>query len=647
MKKFFYLAAALAFASCSSDEFLGDKEQHANDGAIHFGFDLKGMSKADHVGADAAALLGKQFTVEGSKTVNSTASEVFDNYLVNWKENTAGNTESNTSDWEYVGITAVAPSSISGNTQTIKYWDYSATQYDFAAYSIPASIKVTTEDEYAAGRALVSAINYNNLATAAYTIKGNTDVLKQCYISDLVTAYKAPQSPAQPMFQNEVKLTFRNLASKARIALYETVPGYSVKDVKFYTTDAGNNADLGTGSTTTPALFTTGTGSADKFYTEGTYTVKFPTIGSSNISKTDYNKAHVDFAPVTSGSTTSLTFDGLAYGGKHGNEKTGSQFLGLTSATATFAGTTPSWKIVLPNETGTVLELRVDYTLESIDGSGEEIKVYGAKALVPVHYAAWKPNYAYTYIFKISDNTNGWTSTASSDPAGLYPITFDAVVVDAEDGIQETVTTVATPSITTYQHVPATNASTLNEYKSGTVYAIVQNGADMKALTTANTKLYTIDNTHAATATEAEVMDALNMRTNTGDSPIEGRNGIVLTDATTAPTFTNTVPGEDGNNITLSSHETNRYAAVMTVSAGTYALVYTVTAASGSGEDVYTAVTIAKDADAKGYFDMNSDGTYTEVTSATTVTEAEGKIYYQKLTKNNGVYAVKVIKVVD
>ena len=70
------------------------------------------------------------------------------------------------------------------------------------------------------------------------------------------------------------------------------------------------------------------------------------------------------------------------------------------------------------------------------------------------------PNYAYTYIFKISDNTNGWTGTAS-EPSGLFPITFDAVVAEATDANAEqtTVTTVATPAITTYQqgHTSGTN----------------------------------------------------------------------------------------------------------------------------------------------------------------------------------------------
>ena len=104
----------------------------------------------------------------------------------------------------------------------------------------------------------------------------------------------------------------------------------------------------------------------------------------------------------------------------------------------------------MPNPQNTnALHLKMDFTLVSRDGSGETINMTGATAVIPAAYAMWQPNYKYTYIFKISDKTNGRTgvydptqaddATVNSDPAGLYPITFDAVVVNAEeDGTQET-----------------------------------------------------------------------------------------------------------------------------------------------------------------------------------------------------------------
>lgn len=47
---------------------------------------------------------------------------VMPGYIVNWGANTALTTETNTNDWEYVGM---------GQDQTIKYWDWSALAYRF------------------------------------------------------------------------------------------------------------------------------------------------------------------------------------------------------------------------------------------------------------------------------------------------------------------------------------------------------------------------------------------------------------------------------------------------------------------------------------------------------------------------------------
>ena len=188
-----------------------------------------------------------------------------------------------------------------------------------------------------------------------------------------------------------------------------------------------------------------------------------------------------------------------------GEKTAGKVFLGRTSNTATYAGEAEGnyYTQYLPNESGTNLNLRVDYTLESIDGSGETIVVKGATAQVPSIYTQWKAGYAYTYLFKISDKTNGHTgvydptkpddTTVNSDPAGLYPITFDAVVVnDEEDATQETITTVSTPSITTYQK--GSNVVNNNEYlaATGDIFVTVNDGNTESTPDLANGKLQTL-----------------------------------------------------------------------------------------------------------------------------------------------------------
>lgn len=106
-----------------------------------------------------------------------------------------------------------------------------------------------------------------------------------------------------------------------------------------------------------------------------------------------------------------------------------------------------------PSETtASAILIKCDYTLTDFN-SGETIKVTGATAAIPAAYSKWEPNTRYTYLFKISDKTNGTTGDPNNpdDPAGLYPITFNAVVTEMADKTQGTTTTVATPSITTYQ----------------------------------------------------------------------------------------------------------------------------------------------------------------------------------------------------
>lgn len=643
MKKLFYLATALvALASCTSDDFVGGDDllsRQDDINAIKFSSVSQGTTRAEHVGADAAELLNKHFTVSGFKGDGTGYTTVFDNYVVNWAQNTAATTESNTSDWEYVGIAFAQPSNLyvagdANNKQTIKYWDYSASQYDFVAYSTGTATAIATGTP-STGEVLVTAIDAAKLTSAAYTLQGAAEDLQKCYIADLVTAYKGDKSPVQPKFKDEVKLTFRSLGSKVRVALYETIPGYSVKDVKFY---ADNATTIATGATATSAtLFTTGTANKDNFYTKGTYTVKFPTIGDGNLSNSDYNKAHVVFTPdatdATGGKTTSKTFGDLKKTTKEYKEKTDNVWLGRTLPTASYAGTTsPYYVSVLPNEDGTVLELRIDYTLESIDGSGEEIKVHGAKAFVPDIYAAWKPNYAYTYIFKISDNTNGWTSTVESNPAGLYPITFDAVVVDSEEKTQATITTVAMPSITTYQKG---HDVTKNEYAAGDIYVQVMADGTLKSDLATKGQLYSL----SAAKTEAEVMDALNIQTASDANSITGRNGLVLTKVNSATDIT-AVPGADGNDITVTAGT----AAMFTATAGTtYAYVYDATPATAPAASYYYSAealtTKPTDWETTGvwYADPNGE-------TAAPATFAAGT-YYKKYTNLNKVYGVKVIKV--
>jgi len=606
MKKFYFIltaATGLLFASCASDDLLNmgaGEPVVETETPISFGSFKAGMTRADVTGSEAAALLGNKFVVsakKGATTAATNGSIVFDNYLVEYTENTANTTESNSTNWEYVGKGRIKHAIDHGITsQTIKYWDYSKDQYDFIAWSTGAKTAIY-DGNPGAGQVLVSAIDPNATATAAYTFTGTAADLSACYIADLVTVKKAQYG------DDPVTFKFRQLGTKVRIGIYETVPGYSVKDVKFYTKGGILDADA-----TDPSIPAAGQivdnatifSTAADIYTEGTYTVTFPTVDGATA---DNNQAHVTFAPKSGvAQTTTVDWGGLNYTIAEEGEKIGTQFLGRSSSTASYAGNaaTDYYVTYLPNETGANLNLRVDFTLESTDGSGEEIFVKNAKAQVPSIYTTWKPGFAYTYLFKISDKTNGRTgvydptqaddATINSDPAGLYPITFDAIVVNAEeDGTQETITTVMTPSITSYQK--ESTVVNADEYTAnGKDIFVTVNEGDALVTLTGKAALYTLP----AGKTEAEVVDALQMQDDdAAANTIKGRSGLVLTEVPVGTDkdnlagkhmLTNSVEfGADGNAISVAADQALRFTPAANT---TYAFVYTKNAATPANDVV-------------------------------------------------------------
>lgn len=510
MNKYFIAAAsALALASCSSDDFLGEiqgNEQNGATSAINFGGDTGKITRATTKGNAAADLLENNFVVVGFKGSKTDAANnetyAFDHYNVNFKDGSAFSTESNRAGWEYVnqkmdvkGVTPAGPLAQNASQQTIKYWDHSCASYDFIAFSMGkgAASKYATPTH----------VDKGHLKDAAYTLSGNVNTLSECYISDMKTV-------TEPNYnKTSVSMSFRHLASKVRMALFEIVPGYVISDVKFY--DATS-----TTATANPEGTLIG-----KFNNSGTLTVFFPTTGTKHAAEKDYNKAHVRFTKSTTAGETgvldSKKFGAVNYNNQaEGTISAGTTYLSQNAADPSYCGA--SYQNVLPSEgAASAITLRIDYKLTSVDGSKETINVKGATATVPAEYTEWKSGYAYTYIFKISQDTNG--STGGTTP-GLTAISFDAVVVDDEaNGLQETITTVSDNSFTTYGYKDNKVTTNGNEYVNGTdIYATVYVPAagETAAKTVAPQKLYTVTLEAGATQTinEASVANAIEKGSN-------------------------------------------------------------------------------------------------------------------------------------
>lgn len=446
MRKYLIFAAsALALASCSSDDFLGENPGNVQNAttAINFGGDAGKITRANTSNTaptDAGKLAG-QFKVFGVKKFNDGKfHNVFVNYSV-W-DNEDKNTTSNTNGWEYVGVKGAKELGTGkielGTTQTIKYWDYSASEYHFVAGSLidnftPDPLIVGKEITYATISGLAGHINFNEVGPALVT--------NPVYVAEPVIVPKAN-------YNNPVTFHFVRQQSMVRVGFYETIPGYSVTEIKFYkaeeTTATSENVIL---TSATPDYF----------------------VGGSNITGTvnyDWTKATPSYTFEYTDDGTNLTKSQNWYAGKLGTLATTSSESKVDILYGTDKDRSDKgYFTVLPTPSATdqkPIVIRCDYTLISDDGSGETINVTGATAAIPAAFSKWETNTRYTYLFKISQNTNGTTGNPE-DPAGLYPITFDAVVTEMTDKTQGTTTTVATPSITTYQEGSVTNEGI--EYK--------------------------------------------------------------------------------------------------------------------------------------------------------------------------------------
>ena len=174
--------------------------------------------------------ISKSFKVWGYKTIggNNTGGfdhyqNVMDGYLVNWTQQTANPTSSNTADWEYVGIA----------NQTIKYWDYSATSYRFFAYSIPTTAAGNSTAPSFSGP---STKEGSTTTQASFSIPFNYDKdatnVSTPYISDLWMSDN--QNFENRKYGACVKLTFAPIITKVRFKFnYLKDTKISITDIVF------------------------------------------------------------------------------------------------------------------------------------------------------------------------------------------------------------------------------------------------------------------------------------------------------------------------------------------------------------------------------------------------------------------------------
>ena len=423
---------------------------------------------------------------------------------------------------------------------------------------------------------------------------------------------------AKADYDKTVNFTFRNVATLLRVGFYETIPGYRVQIDKFYIDD-----DATAAVTSFAAMKDAKT---DGFYAS-LQNVKGSTDQTVNVTYYDNSDPTIENRAKLTNPT-----GGYNYALKLGS---GTSIIGTDLGTS---ASSPTWvnseyTSVFPFEDNTnPLLLKLDFTMYAEDGSPDVIHVRGARAVVPAQYMKWKSNFAYTYIFKISDKTNGTTGNVDAnddptDPEGLMPITFDAIVYDVTEEQQQTISSVSSNSITTYAE-----GAIVNEYTATKpIYVVASNSTTGAVITPTGlgdtdgkAQVYKL----SKAATEAEVFAQL-----TG-SPI----GLTM-DAETA-TLETTIPLADGSTPAISNVK------FTPATAGTYAYVYTTTK--------YVAPTYVNQSagtydSSKTYYMKTANNVYYAVTvaNAAAFNEHKAQLYIIDSTAPGtpGKYDVKVIKV--
>ena len=474
MKKVLILACA-ALTACTNDIDLGPDKGQVETLSNAIGFQ---MAKKNMTTTKATTALQKaghyNFGVWGYKAVTGSAvPTIMENYLVGYmdeankkgykmsttNQTTLGDAAGSTngkSQWAYenLGSLEYNYTGVEGyytNSQTsymsnianqyLRYWDQSAASTKFFAYA-PYLYNIDVDKRVK--------FDYTNEETM--TLPLNESKVEKGKDESLAEYMVATQEVKKANYNNDVQLHFRRLNAKVNIKFYETIEGYNVKIVDLTSGVSGVTA--------VPAVATTTAGSTS--YTYGTQykstqvKVKFnnittttgtstPDIDYQASSATKYKYELTDYMTFSAPGSDVCSDEGYISGR---GLIIGSTAISDDTKAKENASKSPSTYFVIPKQASdnSGLTFHVTYELTAPQ-TGEKITVHNATVHVPAEKCGWEAGKAYTYIFKITKNSNGSTDPSKPiDPAdptpdtdkALYPIVFDGCTVIAWDDVTPT-----------------------------------------------------------------------------------------------------------------------------------------------------------------------------------------------------------------
>ena len=451
MKKFIYLAVGVALmASCSSDFDLSEGGGNAG-GSDVIGFQMRtGNTSRATTGLQSAGHYN--FGVFGYKK-NDKVNPIMGNYLVGYLDakgyqprtgSTVGDqpgVADGTSYWMYEKMGygqfngTYAGETVNPNTpyasnnegQYLRYWDKSADHTCFYAYAPYVNTGATGKTvTYVDGTPKGSSHDTYVLTIPNGTIKHGFDD---------PSTYEFMYASAKVLvgdYGHDVSLKFNRLNAKVNIKFWEDIEGYSVRLI---------DLTPAYGVAATPSIKEDGQGyygyKLGKIYTKNGVKIKFNADAEFQNLKQyagETTSAPLDFKTPTASligenrvmaTPSPSTYYAIPKG-------SGANVLADGELNYSASGSAPATELA---QTG--LTFHVSYEL--ISTTGEKITVTDATVHVPKDYCNWEANKHYTYIFRITKNSNGSTGTTTPKPEdpevptvnALYPIVFDNCVVEA------------------------------------------------------------------------------------------------------------------------------------------------------------------------------------------------------------------------
>lgn len=366
---FIIISLALCLLSCSSsgqdDPFLPAPTPKSIAFGGNSGNWQDTTSRAGE-GETGLETLFKSFRVWGYKNYAATPNSpqvIMDGYRVNFTLSSAGTTESNTADWEYVGLTHPKHST----TQTIKYWDYSASNYRFYAYT-PADAQITpassTDNSSApsTGSSSASSGTPTSVFQIPFAYSEDATAISVPYISDL---WFSDNTDATSPYGKCVTLRFSPLIAKVRFKF--TYPAntkrVTITDILF-----GDSRFIKNQSSANTPL-------------KGTITATYPLTGTET--PASYTPS---FAWKTSEETGAKGFLHLTIPYEEESDA-----IHILQDKKLYN----KWYYVPPFNIAKYTQGA--YTISAIIDGNKTL------ATVPAEYMQWKAGYQYTYIFKITE----------------------------------------------------------------------------------------------------------------------------------------------------------------------------------------------------------------------------------------------------